>query len=97
MTIQEVIDFLPSAPAFDPLAVWDPTPEFRAPPPSKPDIQRVWVSLRGLEYQLGMSDSGIAKIRKYLHHSYEHRDAQGRVYVYGPYWWRAYRAYMQSR
>jgi hypothetical protein len=51
--------------------------------------QPTWCPLAAVQGMLGLSDSGLAKVRKRLHNAYEHREAN-RVFIYCPFWFRAY-------
>ena len=47
-----------------------------------------WLSVRTALAYCRLSESGLTKLRRRLNHKYEHRDARGRVWFYGPFWLR---------
>jgi hypothetical protein len=61
-------------------------------PPYKAN-EPTWTPVARVEGLLGLSVSGLAKIRKRLGNRFEHRDARGRVFVFFPLWIRAYMHY----
>jgi hypothetical protein len=49
---------------------------------------RAWLSMPGARAISQLSESGFDKLRRRLGNRYEHRDASGRIWFYGPYWLR---------
>ena len=91
MRLSDALEFMPCEPQFNPLAVYrhDSDPDYDATIATN-GVPKVWCSLRSLRCQLGISESGLTKIRERLRNSYEHRDQVGRVFVYTPLWFRAW-------
>ncbi len=76
MTVEQAIEFLPNAPAYE--AGGDG-----------------WSALDDMRSMVRLSVSGMQKMRGRFKHSYERRDAQGRIWIYTPYWLRVWKVEQQ--
>jgi hypothetical protein len=56
--------------------------------PAYVEGDEAWLSLGNARRCVSLSETGFDKLRQRLNRKYEHRDARGRVWIYGPYWLR---------
>jgi hypothetical protein len=70
--------------------------EFLPNPPAYTPTDVGWVALERVRRLIGMSPSGMSKMRGRFRHAYEHRNSRGEIFIFTPHWLRLWKCELQE-